>query len=132
MRARLKTMTMRRWGGLYLAGFVVLVTAAQLGLLPRWIQPLTHNGIDKVLHFLLFGGIGFVVGHRMASHRPRLRGLVWLGLLMLCALDELSQTQLPHRSADPFDLLADVAGVTCFYWLAVRRRLLAPTSLAPR
>ncbi len=121
-------MKMRSWGGLYLVCFGLLVLAAQLGLLPRWIAPLAHNGIDKVLHFLLFGGIGFVVGHMMAPHRPRHRRLVWVGLLLLCGLDELVQTRLPHRSADVLDLLADVLGITLFYWLAVKRASLAPAN----
>lgn len=116
-------MTVRRsWGVLYLLAIATLLVAAQLGLLPGWIAPLTQNGVDKVLHFLSFGGIGFVVGHMMARHPPRLRTLVWLGLLFASGLDELVQTQLPYRNADPLDLLADVAGITCFYWLAIRRR----------
>lgn len=118
----------RTWGGLYLVGFGLLVFAAQLGLLPSWVAPLAHNGIDKVLHFFLFGGIGFVVGGMMAPERPRQRTLVWIGLLALCALDELVQTQLPHRSADVLDLLADALGITLFYWLAVRRGSLAHAS----
>lgn len=109
------------WGWFYLAVVIVVVVAAQGGLLPRWVAPYTRNGVDKVLHFLIFGGLGLVIGLWAAHRRPHVRRLVWLGLLLLCALDELSQTMLPHRSAEWLDLGADWTGLSCFYWLACRR-----------
>lgn len=118
----------RSWGWFYLGAFGLLVLAAQLGLLPGWLGPLTRHGIDKALHFALFGGIGFVVGGMAASQPPARQRLIWLSLLLACGLDELIQTQLPHRTADPLDLLADVVGITSFFWWSIRRHSAGPSS----
>lgn len=110
---------------------VVLVATqmAYLGYLPWWL--LAWPGMDKVLHALLFGSIAFWLnlwwdGRSIALSRPRwqlpLAVVVPLGLI---ALEEGLQTLSPRRSADWRDLVADLVGITLFWWLSqlARRRL---------
>ena len=71
--------------------------------------------IDKVEHLTMYGILAFLLGrawlpslqHRTATERLLL-------LVTACLLwgvgDEIHQSFIPGRSADPLDVLADVAG----------------------
>ena len=74
-------------------------------------------GSDKVLHVGAFTVWGFLCGWALAGdgHRARLRG--WTFILIVTAAgtaygltDELHQTFVKERTADHWDLLADLAG----------------------
>ena len=74
--------------------------------------PVSMTGLDKVAHFLLYGALGALAafGWRRAGRAPR--AIAVLGLACAVGLaDELHQSRVPGRSADPFDFLADAAGV---------------------
>lgn len=81
---------------------------------------------DKVCHFGMFGLLGFFVARvfpapSVPGTGGRVPAFVALAFL-LTALEELSQAWIPWRHCDPFDLLADGAGMALFTWLAVRDR----------
>jgi VanZ family protein len=70
---------------------------------------------DKVLHFLAFAGLSFVL-FRAVRHefplesRPK-QAMTSVALAVTCgALLELYQAALPHRSAEVLDLVADALG----------------------
>ena len=85
---------------------------------------------DKVLHFTEYAGFGFLLfrglsmGGQGLGSRAAFGAAVLLGALY-GATDEVHQMFVPHRDADPFDLLADVVG-TCsgagLSWLLASRR----------
>ncbi len=94
-----------------LAGIVILaVTLA--ALLTPGIRP-TGVG-NETGHFLLFAGLGFVVGlYRGAGpDRGILRHLIGLlvALLAVAALTELGQFLVEDRTPERADLFADAAG----------------------
>ncbi len=94
-----------------LAGIVILaVTLA--ALLTPGIRPGEIS--NETGHFLLFAGLGFVVGlYRGAGpHRGILRHLIGLlvALLVVAALTELGQFFVEDRSPERADLIADAAG----------------------
>ncbi|MET9018964.1 VanZ family protein [Actinopolymorpha sp. NPDC004070] len=79
---------------------------------------LTFSYADKVAHFATFASVAFTGA--MVGVPVR-----WLaGILALhAASSEIIQgTLLPHREGDPFDVLADLAGVTLGLALAVAAR----------
>ena len=94
-----------------LAGIAILVVTLAALLTPG-IRP---GGLaNETGHFLLFGGLGFVVGlYRGAGPQRRvLRDLLGLlvGLLAFAALTELGQFLVEDRSPERADIIADAAG----------------------
>jgi VanZ family protein len=86
------------------------------------------TGWDKANHLLAFGSLAFCAFCAAASARGR-----WLhtpvGLLGYGVLIELAQSQLPPRSADARDVLADAMGIAL--GLAVAAALRAATGSRP-
>lgn len=86
---------------------------------------------DKMLHAVVFGGLG-VLGYRWFKHRwPGLRSQsVWalsVGLAaVLGALLEVVQAQLPYRTMEFGDLVADILGAAMCVACAERFRLERP------
>lgn len=75
-------------------------------------------GADKVVHVLLFAVPVWLLG--------RLTGRIWLVAGVFAAhavLSELVQHWfLPHRSGDPWDVLADLIGISAATLLLLTRR----------
>ncbi|MCX4241813.1 VanZ family protein [Paraliomyxa miuraensis] len=111
-------------------GLVLAITvAAYAGALGGGRLPwLRTPGVDKALHFLLFGLValcmhfatrGRTIGTTIG--RASLRIPLAVGLPMVGALaEELAQAWSPHRTADPLDLLADLLGMVLFSWIGRR------------
>lgn len=75
---------------------------------------------DKVAHFLAYGVGG---GLAAAAGRWGRRGRGWPGLVIVgavAAFDEVRQAGLPHRSGDPMDWVADMAGALVFFLVVGR------------
>lgn len=78
--------------------------------------------LDKLLHLLLYGGLGWLLCRALepsAAAAPGIgngdaagRSVALSGLLstLYGISDELHQLTVPTRSADPLDVLADLAG----------------------
>lgn len=79
------------------------------------VSRLLFPGADKVLHFVLYGGVAFgAVGWLV-----RWRGRAVMGLLILAALaDEVSQAWFPTRSVDALDAACSIAGIVVLGVLA--------------
>lgn len=63
---------------------------------------------DKVIHLCEYAGLGFLVAYALRDLK-----LVPLAVVISAAYgvtDEIHQSFVPGRSADPFDALADLAG----------------------
>lgn len=87
---------------------------------------------DKGVHFLEYGGLGFLLAHATFRTWPRKSRLRTAALAVLITvlwgvLDEIHQAFIPARSPEMFDLVADAAGATvgtlCRALLGVMRRL---------
>jgi hypothetical protein len=74
---------------------------------------------DKLLHFLAFSGLSFLLAWVLTPCRPTrtAMGAILLVALLYGALDELTQLFVPRRNADIYDWFADVGG-TIFGLLA--------------
>lgn len=113
--------------------FVFLIGAgAYLGALPFPVQSI-HRMADKVLHFLLVGGLAFwLVGlwddARLTAGPLRLPWAV-LAPALLAGFEEAMQFFSSRRSADPLDFAADAAGLMVFWWLG--RALLLESKTDP-
>ena len=113
-------------GKTYFAGFlwpqlaIILIATqmAYIGVLP-W-SLLDWPMSDKVLHFLLFGGIAFWLNIWLEDRKLHLNGYsVPIALVLpifFAFLDESLQYFSLVRNADLLDLLSDIAGLTTFYF----------------
>ncbi len=80
---------------------------------PVQAGPATFGGADKIVHAALFAGLA-VTGLRVGVP-------LWL-VVGYAPVSELIQASvLPNRSGDPWDVVADLVGVTLGWWLAGRR-----------
>lgn len=107
--------TRPRWAWLLWSqvGVVLLASlGAYLGLLR--FDLLALPGADKLLHFLLFGGVAFLAVRWYAGQSP---GTVLAILNLLATAEEAFQALSPVRSFDLLDLAFALAGIALFGWL---------------
>lgn len=103
--------------------FALLVLA--VSSLPGSRLPnLGGHGIDKLLHFLQYAVLGYLVsrgwGPGRAAGYQRVRDwLPALFLVLFAAADEFHQHWIPGRSVEFWDWGADAAGVLVGYALAI-------------
>ena len=83
-----------------------IVAIALLAWLPGHAVP-SPNWSDKVSHLLGFAALGLLSWRAFPQHR----GAAFVALLGFGALIELVQWQLPTRSAEWADLVADALGL---------------------
>ena len=120
--------TIWRWlAGAFLLFMLGVAIAADCGTIPTWIRNLYHfQGGDWVGHFVLYGILAYL-GIRAFSQRVLVSGhsvpLALLVVILLAALEELSQFWFPLRTPDWRDLSFGVLGSLTATWLALRARL---------
>ena len=110
---------------LYLAVIVMIVVLAdrpQSTFIFAWVRAIP--GGDKFGHFLLMGGLSFVVNHALSCRTATLFGkrflLGSLIVAVLVSLEECSQLYFPSRTFDLLDLTSDFLGIWLFGCLEVR------------
>ena len=100
---------------------VVVSVAAYVDALPLWL--LRVPGLDKVLHFTMFGLVAFLLHgwlRRMPGLSERRAALGAVGVpFALAALEEAAQGLSRVRTVDGGDLAADLAGMVLFCLLSV-------------
>lgn len=79
--------------------------------LPLKMEQITSHNNDKVLHLLGYGGLGLLIGARLArtASTPRRKWLAWPAILLWAAFDEITQP-LVGRTMDLYDWFADGTG----------------------
>ena len=116
--------------GALLVYWIVLLVLIHMPI-PRTTEP--NNGSDKIVHFVLYGWLAFLLTaslDRLAAGGWKLRvGLVLALVSAQGLIDELTQP-LTGRDCDPWDWLADSVGAlaalgafyACRCWLTQARR----------
>ena len=66
---------------------------------------------DKLAHFALFAGYGWLWMAALSGSLKRRLLLVLCSGLLLAVGSEVTQALLPYRSADPLDAVADTVGL---------------------
>jgi hypothetical protein len=109
----------------YIAVIVLIVFLADrqsTAFIFNWIREIP--GGDKVGHFLLIGGLAFVVNYSLYCRTIVLRNhRLMLGSVVVAVLvtsEEFSQLYIHSRTFDFVDLLCDWAGIWAFGKLALR------------
>ena len=101
-----------RWAWLLWLNIAVVLNAslcAYLGLLQH--PAIAFPGMDKVLHFFLYGGLAFgFVGWFARFATPTLLSI----LSAIAVVEEMSQSLSALRSFDRLDLLATISGILVF------------------
>lgn len=112
-----------------LAGFWTIAILVAYSIPTTGLPAETIIQMDKVAHFTMFLGFGFLWMHALHRRRGekqqkttsplRAWGLIGLGAT-LSVLAEVYQAQLPYRAAEPYDAAANVLGliiaVAGFWW----------------
>lgn len=109
---------------LYVLLILIIIMLANFGML----SPIAHvlHKIpygDKIMHFLLIGGLAFMVNFSLKCAMWRigawsiLKGSVIVAVII--TLEEISQYFLPNRSFDLIDLAANYAGIIIFSLLSL-------------
>ncbi len=92
---------------LYCAGIFILSGLPQVPDTVSWIP-------DKLGHFVLYAGLGFLVAREIRHGGVRTSRWIWMGSAIFCLFygvtDELHQSVVPGRSAEIRDVAADTAG----------------------
>lgn len=83
------------------------------------LGPALAPGLDKAIHFFIFGVLGWLMARGLSnSARDMIRNnYLWLILLFalsFATVDELHQSMVPGRYLDVWDWLADVFGIIVF------------------
>ena len=88
--------------------FAAFVAAlVQIFFLPRPAAAVVDLLWDKFLHASAFGGVAFLLWMTIGFQAP---GLNWAAIAAIGALDEFHQIFVPTRTADVFDVAADMVG----------------------
>ena len=72
-------------------------------------------GVDKVVHFVEYGVLGFLLARSIVNARSGFSRVFLLGLVVILATlygisDEVHQAFVPGRNASPWDVAADGLG----------------------
>lgn len=106
------------------AGISVAASAGRAGPLLTLVHSLP--GADTLGHFLLMGGLAFVVSFAFVGEDPRSQVARWrvvvVALGSLLTFDECLQIVLPRRAFSLVDLGANLAGVVVFSLVALLLR----------
>jgi hypothetical protein len=100
----------------------IIICADEGALKPVYSFIAAHPGSDKLGHFLLIGGMAFLLNIALGLREIRWLGIGWLlGSVIvgtIFTLEEISQIWIPTRSFDLLDLAGDFGGILFFGWLA--------------
>ena len=106
---------------------MVLITI-QSGLSGADLQISLAKGLDKVIHFLIFGVLGWLMtrgfinapGHFIPNHY---KWFVITIALLFAITDEWHQSRIAGRYSDAWDWLADALGAIIFMWWYKKRMI---------
>ncbi|UCE18016.1 MAG: VanZ family protein [Gemmatimonadota bacterium] len=88
----------------------------------------TFRIIDKIFHCIEFGIFGYLLVSAIAATKtslsPRRIALAFIIGTLYGFFDEMYQSIIPGRAADPYDAAADALGVltAIILWIALHRR----------
>ena len=111
-------------GGFFLL-LILIVIIANLGLGPIYF-PFIYDipGLDKIGHFFLMGTLSYLVNRTLGSKRIQiLSANLLLGnllVILVVALEEISQIFLVHRAFSVLDLAFDMGGIILGGYIAQR------------
>jgi len=94
-------------------GYCLLIFV--LSSISRGVHIPSPFGSDKVLHFVEYGVLGFLLARLIANARSTFSRRFLIGLVVILAIlygisDEVHQAFVPGRNASPWDVLADGLG----------------------
>ena len=88
----------------------------------------TFKIIDKIAHIIEFGVFGYLlmsaIGVGLVGLWRRRAALVFFLGMLFGICDEIYQSAVPGRAADPYDVVADTLGVltAVVVWIVIHRR----------
>lgn len=113
---------------LWMGAIFVLSAQPDFTFVPLDWQTQAVSLLAHAVEYAILAGLWFMAASRTPALAGAWQGLsrpavLALGVALLYALsDEFHQSFVPGRSADPVDLLADMAGAVIVVWFLQRRR----------
>jgi VanZ family protein len=101
-------MTSGLYRGSLLSAYLIVVFGLTLTPVPQ--TPDTPGMLDKVVHFVLFGGLAWLVHWNLLRTHSSRTLLAMMGAGAVAGLIELLQGPIPYRSADVWDFVAGTLG----------------------
>lgn len=107
---------------------MIALISIQSSISPEMLSFHMPKGLDKLIHFSIFGILGWVMtrGFVMTESKFIKKGYMWLVPLiagLFAIVDEFHQTFVPGRSLDFMDWVADFLGAVFFMWLYKKKKL---------
>ncbi len=86
------------------------------------------RGLDKAIHFLIFGVLGWLMTRGFINAPGTFISKYYMWFVIVIAfffavLDELHQSQIPGRYPDAWDWVADTLGILVFMWWYTKRNI---------
>lgn len=110
---------------LYLGFLIFISTSAYLKSLSYLLKAIPF--VDTFLHFILLGITTFLSHLALNKRYVMVFGILFpqapLIIALCCILDEILQTLSAKGTSSIFDLIADLAGIVLFYFLAEKVKL---------
>jgi fucose 4-O-acetylase-like acetyltransferase len=110
---------------LYLGFLIFISTSAYLKSLPPLLLKIPFA--DTFMHFLLLGLAAFFSHLALNKKYVMVFGIFLpqapLIILLCCIADEMLQALSPNRTSSIIDLVANLAGIVLFYFLAEKVKL---------
>ncbi|MBL1204706.1 MAG: VanZ family protein [Calditrichaeota bacterium] len=105
---------------------MMLLITIQSGLSSELLSVKIPKGVDKIIHFAIFGLLGWLMtrGFLMSEKIFLKKHYLWLVPLigaLFAVLDEFHQALVPGRYPDFFDWTADFLGIVVFMLLYKKR-----------
>ena len=113
-----------------IAFFWTLGILAACSIPGRDLPEVDIASLDKLVHFVVFAGFGWLWMHALRAETPARTALVVVAGLVYAGLTDVYQGLLPFdRTPDPFDALANASGllVAVLLYHLLRRKTLAET-----
>ncbi|MEK7989873.1 MAG: VanZ family protein, partial [Thiotrichaceae bacterium] len=107
--------------GLLILTIIMLANFGMLSPISSQLHKIPYS--DKIIHFLLIGGLAFMVNYSLQCRAwhigtwPILKGSVFVAIVI--TLEEFSQYFQVNRSFDLIDLAANYAGIIAFSFLSL-------------
>ncbi|MCV6637545.1 VanZ family protein [Candidatus Albibeggiatoa sp. nov. NOAA] len=107
--------------GLLILTIIMLANFGMLSPISSQLHKIPYS--DKIIHFLLIGGLAFMVNYSLKCSAwqlggwPILKGSVFVAIFI--TLEEFSQYFQVNRSFDLIDLAANYAGILAFTFLSL-------------
>ena len=128
IRSMMQEFRLTRFSWYWVATLCYCLVIFGLSAIPKTVSIPSLYGVDKVLHVIEYGVLGFLIALSLTGVRPEISNRFLAILILVLATlygisDEIHQSFVPGRSASVWDVLADSLGglLGAFFYIRIVR-----------